>query len=401
MVEPPNMPSGEQDSDSGEPTSEQDPDSREHLDGSWQGDPSGRHQLRFRTVDGNWTDHVADGGTVARDPMPEVSVSTAADAKPKKPVWRRWWMIALYVLVPAIGCSVIYAGVTSPDFDEEGVSSGFDDDHEAENGTTTRAVTTTHPPTTTLPATTTTRPRTACRAGMMLHPGDGCSHGNFSLWIDEAGAAILGRHTGEIGIDASDIESDINDNIQIEIGEFEIDIGSISTEEWYLDSFMMREFHVIRDGPSWTLERPSDNDQSSLETATTSTSSIPDAQVGPAVVSAITACEATESPVVSDLLVSVTIRGLLEATRTVSDVRVVGIFTDRPAESRLTSLGLEDPFMEMHYHKKIGSVAFDDLRADEDKIFSIDGPVHVYSRRGWTASQPQNLRCEITVEWEE
>ena len=52
---------------------EVEPSSDNEAAGSWQPDPSGRHQLRFRAASGEWTDHVADGSAVGRDPMPAIS----------------------------------------------------------------------------------------------------------------------------------------------------------------------------------------------------------------------------------------------------------------------------------------------------------------------------------------
>lgn len=80
--------------------------------GSWQRDPTGRHQWRFRNAGGEWADVVADAGVLSSDPFRtntavsdsplHSSPSSSAKGKLKKPVWRRWWAIMIYALI-AVG----------------------------------------------------------------------------------------------------------------------------------------------------------------------------------------------------------------------------------------------------------------------------------------------------------
>ena len=52
--------------------------------GSWLPDPSGRHQLRWQDASGEWTSHVADNGTMGKDPYP--SPTEAGEAERHKSV---------------------------------------------------------------------------------------------------------------------------------------------------------------------------------------------------------------------------------------------------------------------------------------------------------------------------
>lgn len=108
-------------------------------DGSWQPDPSGRHQWRWRRHSGDWSDSVADGSEVGTDPFSSGSdepdrhpqparqpqpIAPSGDAdfvsadgsRAKPPVWRRWWAIAIYVLVAfAVLGSLLDGGGEAPD----------------------------------------------------------------------------------------------------------------------------------------------------------------------------------------------------------------------------------------------------------------------------------------------
>ena len=58
----------------------------QHKAGSWLRDPSGRHQFRWQDASGAWTSHVADNGTMGKDPyQPPTEVSDAERHKNVEP----------------------------------------------------------------------------------------------------------------------------------------------------------------------------------------------------------------------------------------------------------------------------------------------------------------------------
>ena len=61
-------------------------DHDQHKAGSWLRDPSGRHQFRWQDASGAWTSHVADNGTMGKDPyQPPTEASDAERHKNVEP----------------------------------------------------------------------------------------------------------------------------------------------------------------------------------------------------------------------------------------------------------------------------------------------------------------------------
>jgi hypothetical protein len=102
--------------------------------GNWYADPTHRHQSRYAEA-GQWTEYVADDGSVGSDPL--------APVPPQPPRRRRAWPwivgglgIALVVLVGAIG---LYAVLESQDRYHADLTRGHGDFPTIDNGATARS----------------------------------------------------------------------------------------------------------------------------------------------------------------------------------------------------------------------------------------------------------------------
>jgi hypothetical protein len=74
--------------------------------GSWEPDPTGRHELRWRDGE-TWTDQVADGGATAVDPMPPTAPVPPPPVAPVARRSRRPLVIAAVLAVVALGAGAV------------------------------------------------------------------------------------------------------------------------------------------------------------------------------------------------------------------------------------------------------------------------------------------------------